>query len=94
MRHAAATQVWVQLCTTEGEIALKVEDNGRGLNEAEIERSTSLGLLGIRERVTMLGGSVTFASREGGGTVVSVRVPTGIQMTSTINSPDDASADS
>lgn len=94
VRHAAATQVWVHLYAGEGEITLKVEDNGRGLNEAEIERSTSLGLLGIRERVTMLGGSVSFVSREGGGTVVSVRVPTGVPKASTPNSPDDASAHS
>jgi PAS domain S-box-containing protein len=92
-RHAAATQVWVHLCTGEGEIGLKVEDNGRGLNESEVERSTSLGLLGIRERVAMLGGSVSFALREGGGTVVTVRVPTGTPTTPPLNPPTHEGVD-
>jgi PAS domain S-box-containing protein len=92
-RHAGARHVWVDLRAADGEIRLSVEDDGRGLNEGAVERSTSLGLLGIRERVTMLGGSVRFALRDGGGTAVSVRVPTGLPMTSTNSQGDDAGAD-
>ncbi len=86
-RHAGATQVSVHLCAGDGDIGLKVEDNGRGLKEGALEQSTSLGLLGIRERVTLLGGFVSFALREGGGTVVAVRVPTGLPSTATPNPP-------
>ena len=39
-------------------LSLTVEDNGRGIKEAEFESSKSLGFLGLRERVLAFGGSL------------------------------------
>ena len=59
-RHAAATQVAVRLANGAGRLALEVADNGRGLppdfDAARAERDGHLGLAGMRERVSALGG--------------------------------------
>jgi signal transduction histidine kinase len=53
-----------------------VQDNGVGFNPARI-CTTSLGLLGMRERVRMVGGDIEIDSAPGKGTTVVVRVPLG-----------------
>src|SRR5262245_3478497 len=50
-RHAQATSVRVRVWTEEARLRLEVRDNGRGIPEATIGESTSLGLLGMKERV-------------------------------------------
>jgi signal transduction histidine kinase len=75
-RHANATRVSVSLVETDDEsLSLTVEDNGRGIKEAEFESSKSLGFLGLRERVLAFGGSIEVKGEEGKGTRVSVSVP-------------------
>jgi len=78
-RHAHATRVAVHLA--DGEVLrLKVEDNGRGIQEKEFESPKSLGLLGLRERVVAFGGSIDVKGEEGKGTTVSVAIPTLVQQ--------------
>src|SRR5581483_7363393 len=48
IRHAGATQVSVSLRETEGRLILQVKDNGRGITRAEIQKTSSMGLLGMR----------------------------------------------
>ena len=73
-RHANASRVKAQL--TDGEsIDLVVEDNGRGIRNAEIESPTSLGFMGLRERVLAFGGNIEVQGEEGKGTKVSVSIP-------------------
>lgn len=73
-RHANATRVTIHLA--DGEIlSLKVEDNGRGIQEQEFESPRSLGFLGLRERVLAFGGSIDVKGQEGKGTSVSVCIP-------------------
>jgi PAS domain S-box-containing protein len=74
-RHAAATRVSVKLKRKEKELVLEVSDNGAGIPEEKIGDQFSLGLLGIRERVTGLGGKLKIAGKEGKGTRVTVRLP-------------------
>ncbi|MCK7481269.1 MAG: ATP-binding protein [Candidatus Moduliflexus flocculans] len=74
-RHAHATQVVVSLRTTDGRHELRVEDNGRGITDAEIVNRKSLGLLGIQERARLLGGDVHISGRPGAGTTIVVRIP-------------------
>jgi PAS domain S-box-containing protein len=75
VRHAAATQVNIQL-REEGEtVVLEVQDNGRGMSRRGLSGSGSLGLLGMRERATMLDGEVNIIGRQGRGTTVGVRIP-------------------
>jgi len=54
---------------------IEVEDNGKGITEAELSASKSLGLLGMRERATAFGGGVEFAGAGGKGTRVTVVLP-------------------
>jgi len=54
---------------------LTVADDGRGVTAEELERPTSLGIIGIRERALAVGGDVTFAGMAGRGTTLTVRVP-------------------
>ncbi len=73
-RHAAAHRVDVVLVVTSTEASVSVTDDGRGFDRQHLTRKT-LGLLGMQERATTLGGVVDVASSIGGGTRVSVRIP-------------------
>jgi len=72
-RHAHARQVLVRLGAGDGAVALAIEDDGRGIDD--VHRAAGLGLLGMRERATMLGGSLAVARRAEGGTRVSCTIP-------------------
>lgn len=74
-RHAGASQVAAQLEAADGAVCLRVRDDGIGIPPEALIRSTSLGLLGIRERVAALNGVVVFRPGEQGGTVVEVNLP-------------------
>jgi len=75
MRHALATQVRVTLQAGKGMLALRVVDNGRGFNLQKIGESESLGLDGMQERASLLGGSLQIDSQSGKGTRVYVQLP-------------------
>ena len=79
-RHANATRVSVQLVENDDSLHLKVEDNGRGIQEQEFESPRSLGFLGLRERVLAFGGSIDVRGQEGKGTAVAVTVPLHVQQ--------------
>jgi signal transduction histidine kinase len=74
-RHAQATSVRVRLWTEGAQLRLEVRDNGRGIPAATIGESTSLGLLGMKERVLSFGGSVDIRGAAGEGTTVDVSIP-------------------
>ena len=76
LRHAEAKAVSVELRASGGWLILRVADDGKGLDPKLLPDPLSLGLLGMRERALLLGGRVDFAARRGGGTVVTVRIPT------------------
>ena len=76
-RHANATRVEVRLEEQPGDgLRMAVSDNGRGIKPAESESPTSLGFLGLRERVFAFAGSLDVRGEEGQGTTVSVTIPT------------------
>jgi PAS domain S-box-containing protein len=75
-RHAHATKVKVELGVEAGSVIINVQDDGRGITEADIARPESLGLLGMKERAELLGGEMTFQRNSNQqGTVVAVRIP-------------------
>ena len=74
-RHANASRVEVRLRQRPDELLLEIRDDGRGIAAGEISDPHSLGLIGIRERADMAGGTVHFEGVAGRGTIVSVRVP-------------------
>lgn len=79
VRHAEAKTAVITLCQNEGRICLWVEDDGRGFDVDQISgqalRLQRLGLLGIQERVELVGGDVTVESVPGQGTRLRVCVP-------------------
>lgn len=76
VRHAGATRVEITLDGAAGhEIVLRIRDDGVGLVDADMRKSGSFGLLGMRERVRALGGVVHVSGGPGGGTLVEVRLP-------------------
>lgn len=76
-RHAHASHVKVTLDDTGDAIELQVEDDGQGFDpQARLgSRKKSFGLLGMRERVTALGGSIELTSQPGHGTRLWVSLP-------------------
>jgi signal transduction histidine kinase len=77
IRHAAASQVNVNLEMTDGALILEVRDNGIGIMEERIFDSKSLGLIGIRERVLLLGGETEISGKPGKGTLIRVTISMG-----------------
>lgn len=77
MRHAAASRVNMCLMKKDQTLVVEVRDNGIGIPEGRITGSKSLGLIGIRERVRILGGEAVIRGKRGGGTLVRVTLPDG-----------------
>ncbi|MFL6373640.1 MAG: PAS domain S-box protein [Pyrinomonadaceae bacterium] len=77
LKHAAAREVSVTLNQTSKEAVLVIEDDGRGFDPEETSPSTDggLGLVGMRERATLLGGNLEIESHAGGGTAIYARIP-------------------
>ncbi|MGH3013195.1 MAG: sensor histidine kinase [Gaiellaceae bacterium] len=73
VKHAQAEHVSVLLQSKPGRVAVVIEDDGRGF--AEEGETDGIGLLGIRERVALVGGTVAVESSPGAGTTIVVEVP-------------------
>jgi signal transduction histidine kinase len=73
-KHAHATRVRVRLLRQGGEVLLTVQDDGVGFVPAQAHKPASLGLVGMRERVQLLQGTLSIASAPGQGTRLEVRV--------------------
>jgi len=74
VKHAEAQRVHVVVSRRDGGVNALVEDDGRGF-EPEYARSDGLGLVGMRERLALLGGSLAIESQPGGGTTLLAFVP-------------------
>jgi signal transduction histidine kinase len=78
-KHAQARQVSVVLGANDGEVMAVIEDDGRGFDAQfafeAAAKAQRLGLLGLRERVQLVGGSIAIESVRGRGTTVYVRIP-------------------
>ena len=73
-KHAKATQVEVTLEREGDHVVLTVQDNGVGFDTSAARGEGSFGLLGVRERATLLGGEVKIESTPGKGTRVEMRL--------------------
>lgn len=74
-RHARATAVNINLKKKNDEIILRVKDNGIGITQEQIADTTSLGLIGMKERVFPFKGKLTIVGERGKGTTLSVILP-------------------
>lgn len=80
VRHAGASNVRVSLKMQGGLVCLEISDDGRGfsLGAQGLEKNRRrLGLLGMRERIEMVGGRFEIKSRRGKGSTVRVTIPLG-----------------
>ncbi|MFQ5988271.1 MAG: sensor histidine kinase, partial [Dehalococcoidia bacterium] len=79
VRHAGAESTSISLEFRESSIGVYIEDDGTGFDLDEVmssaDRRRGLGLLGMKERVELLGGSLSLRSRPGLGTQVAVEIP-------------------
>ena len=76
-RHAHAESVLIQLSEGEGVIRIEIEDDGRGFAPEKVSHAERrhFGLMGIEERVEILGGKVKIESAPGQGTRIRLEVP-------------------
>ncbi len=74
VKHASALRVSITLVRKEGFAVVVVEDDGRGF-EPGTARTGSLGFVGMRERVELVGGRLTVESAPGAGTTIAAEVP-------------------
>ncbi len=74
-RHAEATEVEAVLKENDGKIELFVHDDGKGITPEQSSESTSLGIIGMRERVLSLAGELNLSGSPETGTTVQVSIP-------------------
>ncbi|MES2397734.1 MAG: PAS domain-containing protein [Bacteroidota bacterium] len=74
-RHSEANEVDVKLFIQENNLVLVIIDNGIGISDERKNNRSSLGLLGMNERATYLGGTFTIEKHQEGGTIVTVKIP-------------------
>jgi two-component system sensor histidine kinase UhpB len=78
-RHAHARTVWIRLERMDSRVVASIEDDGQGFDVRKEARHASseggAGLIGMRERVASVGGSLHIKSHPGEGTLLSIDVP-------------------
>ena len=77
VRHSEATSVRIELAAENGEVALRVSDNGVGFDPANPVSSSGggHGIVGMRKRVEELGGKLQIISEKGSGTTIALSLP-------------------
>ena len=74
VQHAQASHVFLKLSVTTEGVTMIVEDDGIGFDTAEVAKNR-YGLIGMNERVSLLGGQLQIESGPGAGTRLVVTVP-------------------
>jgi signal transduction histidine kinase len=72
-RHSGATEAWVRLRFLPQTLEVEVEDHGKGFDARAVKQG--IGLVAMRERAELMGGTVEFVQPAPGGTLVRLRVP-------------------
>jgi len=72
-RHSGAQEVWVRLKFSARALELEVEDRGKGFTAQTAQRG--IGLVGMRERAELIGGTLEVRKADAGGTLVHLIVP-------------------
>jgi signal transduction histidine kinase len=81
IKHSKATQLWVELSKDENEIILTVQDNGIGFPEQELPNNNGIGITGLSERLTIVGGELKISSSAAKGTIISAHLPLPVSET-------------
>jgi two-component system sensor histidine kinase DegS len=79
VKHAQATQIFIDLKKEVRTAVFSIKDNGRGFNLEEVKGKKSyesgIGLIAMKERATMAGGDLEINSQTGNGTLITFWVP-------------------
>ena len=73
-KHARAREVFIELHAGSESVALSVRDAGVGFDPGSVD-GKRLGLLGMRERAELLGGTFVMQTKPGQGTTIRVNLP-------------------
>jgi signal transduction histidine kinase len=73
-KHANASRIWVELSREEGILSLTVQDNGIGL-PVNMPANNGIGIIGMKERVSLVGGELGIRSGKNGGTILTASLP-------------------
>jgi signal transduction histidine kinase len=80
--HSKASRIRIDLCQNhvKNEITLEIRDNGAGFDTERFRQQTSneglhLGLLGMQERIGLIGGKLRIQSKPGKGTLIAATIP-------------------
>lgn len=74
-KHARSASRKVEVTRTDSQVEILISDTGPGFDLARVSGGQTLGLVGMRERVELLGGSFTVTTRPGSGTEVQATLP-------------------
>ena len=75
-RHSGAKRAWVQITSQPGCLEVEIGDDGSGFDPASaVSQPGHYGLLGMRERAHLAGGSLDISSQPGSGAVIRIRLP-------------------
>lgn len=75
IKHAEATELFIQIVRDQNQITLMAEDNGKGFDVEEIKKQSSFGLYHIKSAVENLNGNLFIDSKINRGTIISIFIP-------------------
>jgi PAS domain S-box-containing protein len=75
LKHSKADFAWIDLNYTPDQLKVSIKDNGVGIDETDLEKKESFGILGIKERLKTLGSDLHIRSIKGEGTTISFSIP-------------------
>jgi signal transduction histidine kinase len=76
LKYASASKIEIQLVSHEDEITVTVEDDGKGFDPADLEKSNGHGWRNIHSRLNLIKGALSLDSRAGRmGTILIITLP-------------------
>ncbi|MCG8398463.1 two-component sensor histidine kinase DegS [Bacillus atrophaeus] len=82
LKHSESEEITVKVEVTKDFVILMIKDNGKGfdVNDTKQKKNKSFGLLGMKERVDLLEGTITIDSKIGLGTFIMIKVPLSLTL--------------
>jgi len=74
-RHSRASKVMVFLKKEKQQCTLRIKDNGIGIKDEDLTRKNSFGLMGMRERTSLMNGKLKISGKPGEGTTITIEIP-------------------
>jgi signal transduction histidine kinase len=72
LKHSDATEVSVTINENNKTLQMEITDNGKGMEQVQLENSVSMGLLGMRERAKIMGAHLSIDSKKNAGTSITL----------------------